>query len=142
MPDASIPSEERLYRWISKDQAKGERVLEAAIESAGTSVNREKYWPKPFEQRPPKKRPEHNGLACARVGDLPPEIPIGGVRYEAFAVDLPNPEDDPDNEAHAEIRTGRIGKDKPNAHMPGSPGNKRELKMAVARVLRVIKPPV
>lgn len=102
--DESIPPDEPLYRSISLDDVRGEDVLPQAVDLPRCSFNRSRYS-KPEDVLTPK-RPLDNGIAELLPGNLPDPVPraSGGNPYEFLAADDPNPQEDPENDAHCEIR--------------------------------------
>jgi hypothetical protein len=139
--DEPIPPTETLYRWIAVDDVNGTELLPHAIDLARSSVNRAKYWPNPLSQIP--FEPALNGLAAITSAEFPTGISVNEVDYEFFAVDWP----EEDNDAHAEIRSGRHPSadrptgDRPDGFKPKSPVAKEKLRSALALKMRVVKAP-
>jgi len=135
--DEPIPSSETLYRWISVGDVNGDEVLPHAIDLARTSVNRDKYWDDPAGSPPFTK--EKNGLATTCEDRFPTDVVLNEVGYEFFTFDLP----ENDNDAHAEIRSGRKptkdrpGGDRPDGKKPGSAAAKATLRTKLAEVMTV-----
>lgn len=138
--DEPIPPEEQLFRWIALDDVEGDAVLPSSVDLQGTSVERGKYFKAPLEAPPFSAR--LNGLAVVTGAVLPARLELNGVPYEFFAVDDPIQE----NEAHAEIRPGRVATDtqtadRPLARAPKSPVAKADMRLALAAVMRVYRRP-
>jgi hypothetical protein len=132
--DDEIPSGERLFRTVSRDHLDGDRVLEFAIDSEGTSCKREAYCP--LKDAPDPTRP---GVAAVTAGDLPLDILLmNGNKYDVIAVDCPEPARD----HHCEIRWRSV-EDRPSkAHRKIKSGSARlELKRRVAALMTVLIPP-
>lgn len=136
--DADIHQDEPLFRWLASGDVNGSEVLPHAIDLEGTFVDRSKYAPLPqpaFQHN----HPERTGLAevCGRC--LPEPFDDHAVTYEFFVVDCPVPT----NEAHAEIRLGRLKDppDRPENFKPKSKATKERARSALARSLRVIRAP-
>lgn len=106
--DDTLPSDELLYRRLRPEHIDGDRVLEDAIDSEGTSCDRQRYRPDPRVLVSPAW--PHVGAVAA--GAVPvalhppaqPGAPAGA--WEFFVVDAPSES----NEAHAEIRVRREAK--------------------------------
>lgn len=141
--DEPIPPQEQLYRWLEPRDVNGAEVLPHVIDLEGTSVDREKYL---LEGPPPHQpgHPERNGLAATCVADLPGPHRHNEIDYEFFAVDWP----EADNDAHAEIRPGRVpteerpDSDRPDGFKPKSKAAKDSLRAALALAMKVARPPV
>jgi len=140
--DEPIPSHETLYRWISVGDVNGLEVLPHAIDLARTSVNRDKYWSDPLNS--PPMCAELNGLATTREELFPLDLLFNEILYEFFTMDWP----ENDNDAHAEIRSGRRASadrphgDRPDGFKPGSKAAKEQLRVALAVTMTVMKRPV
>lgn len=135
--DEPIPTNEKLYRWISVGDVNGKEVLPHAIDLARTSVNRDKYWDDPVGSPPFTE--EKNGLATICEDHFPTDLSLNDVEYEFFTVDWP----ENDNDAHAEIRSGRKPTkdrpqgDRPDGKKPGSPSAKLTLRTKLAEAMTV-----
>ncbi len=105
-PDPAIPPSERLFRRLREDQTDGDCVLEDAIDTEGSSCDREKYRANPADLR----TATYTQIGLIFVSDVPtnlvPPTPPGAAPWEFFAVDDP----DDANEAHCEIRVRRVSK--------------------------------
>jgi len=138
-PDETIPGDEALYRSISVDDVNGEDVLPQGVDLPRCSFNRSKHS-KP-EDVFVESRPNDNGVAQVVPDGLPPPVPrASGEPYEFFAQDDPNPREDPENDAHCEIRIKPRGRPFSKNHEV----NKSVLAKAkdeLARKLRVLIPP-
>jgi|GEM_PF-1209027 len=101
--DEAIPAEEPLYRSISSDYINGEDILPQAIDLPRCSFNRSKHSiPEAVRTL---RRPNDTGIVELLPRNLPPPVPrASGSPYEFFAVDDPNPAEDPENDAHCEVR--------------------------------------
>ena len=106
--DLAIPSDEQLYRSVAKDDVdENLAVLFTAVEVPACSFNRSRYS-EPEQVLAP--RPQDTGIVAITPAELPPPIPRGEeVPYEFIAADDPCPREDPDNEAHCEVRVRRQG---------------------------------
>lgn len=140
--DEPIPADEDLYRWVSCDDCNGDEVLPSAIDLARTSVNRAKYLGDPASATP--LTVEKNGLAVTREERFPTNLILNKVAYEFFTYDDPTD----DNDAHAEIRSGRKATDKrpdgdrPGGHKPSSKAAKLTLRSRLARCMQMWRRPV
>jgi hypothetical protein len=107
-PDDEIPSTELLYRRLRAEHVDGDRVLEDAIDSEGTSCDRAKYRSDPRELISPAwPRVGAVAVGAVPVNLRPPTQPgAPTVVWEFFVVDAPTEA----NEAHAEIRVRRESK--------------------------------
>lgn len=102
--ETAIPSTEKLYRRLKDEWVNGRRVLTEAIDSQGTSCDREKYC-NPVSLR----TVDQPHLAFVTPGLLPvalPEVPPSATTWDFFAVDDPESR----NEAHCEVRVRRTGR--------------------------------
>lgn len=140
--DEPIPPDENLYRWVACEDCHGDEVLPSAVDLQGTSVNREEYWPNPEEQLP--DRSERNGLARVCEKDFPVDgMEFNRITYEFFTVDRPEEQ----NEAHAEIRTGRAptntlpNGDRWKGRKPPNRLVKSQLKASLAETMSLFKAP-
>ncbi len=133
--DNPIPPTEELYRSVAFGESQGDALLWHAIETATvTSVSRSKYLAKLDDAL----KGTDTGLAVTTPERLPPPMTSsGGVVHEIRA------EDDPveGNEAHAEIRVRRKGRDFEPKYNPKSTSFKLELRHAIARSFKVVRPP-
>lgn len=99
----AIPADEHLFRSISSDDVLGGDVLPQAVDLPRCSFNRSAYSEATAVFR--ASRPHDNGVAVLVAGDLPAPVPRAtAVPYEFVVVDDPNPAEDPDNDAHCEVR--------------------------------------
>lgn len=139
--DEPIPPDETLYRWVSLEQVNGTEVLPSAIDLACSSVNRDKYWEDPLDSEP--LTPAQNGLATTCESNFPTGLSLNEVPYEFFTVDCPTE----DNDAHAEIRSGRKPSDdkpsgdRPQGRKPKSKAAKLQLRSSLAQTMTVVKQP-
>lgn len=103
-PDEQIPPDEPLYRSISAADVIGIDVLSSAVDLPRCSFNRGKYSAP--EDVLVARRPDDNGIVAITGNELPSPVPRAtGDPYEFFTADDPNPSEDPDNDAHCEVRT-------------------------------------
>jgi hypothetical protein len=139
-PDPKIPSDEPLYRSVSKEHVdEGLGVLATAVDMPACSFNRSMHS-KPGDVFVPS-RPNDNGILEITPQDLPGPIPRASAEpYEFFAADDPCPARDPENEAHCEIRIARTGTEYSPKHKPAK-DIKLRARDALAKKLRVHKPP-
>lgn len=102
--DTAIPATEKLYRRLKDEWVNGRRVLMEAIDSQGTSCDREKHCD------PASLRSlDYPHLAFVTPSILPvavPEAPASATTWDFFAFD--NPEQK--NDAHCEVRIRRTGR--------------------------------
>jgi hypothetical protein len=115
--------------WID-----GNAVTLQAIDYKGTSVNREKYS-KPADML----RKGFARVGALTASDLPAPMVLNDVEWRFFANDCPNPPEDSENDAHAEIRTRRP-KDgaEPKARWPGSEDARNKLRAALADKIQLL----
>ncbi len=138
-PDSAIPANESLYRSIEANDVVNDDILPSAVDAPRCSFNRSQYSSP--EDVLTSNRPQDTGIAEVTPERLPEPLARDGANpLEFVAEDDPNPVDDPDNEAHCEVRV------KPQ----GSPFNKnfklpKALKPAVlnrlARTLKIYERP-
>lgn len=138
-PDEPIPPDEPLYRSISAADVIGTDVQSDAVDLPRCSFNRGKYSAP--EAVIVERRPEDNGIVAITGNKLPGPVPrASGAPYEFFTADDPNPPEDPDNDAHCEVRVRPQDK-------PFSKNHKMNKEVravardALARCLRIIKMP-
>ena len=136
-----IPGNERLFRSVALRHVDNDRVLDSAVEAPATSFNREKYSQP--EDVLSSHRPDDNGIVVMLAGALPeplsPTEPGGNV-YEFSVADDPNPPEDPENDAHAEVRLARRGIAYDARHRPGKSA-RQKARLALANKLRVLRAP-
>lgn len=140
-PDASIPGDEPLYRWLTAEDVNGKEVLPHVVDLEGMSVDRQRYAANPLPDHQ-SHHPERTGLAETCGDKLPTDLTINGIAYEFFAVDLP----EEDNVAHAEVRPGRKSSDdsngdRPQGFKPKSRATKDELRSRMAEAMTVVRAP-
>lgn len=115
-PEEPIPVAERLFRGVEPSWIEGDRVLPAAVDKQGTSVNREKYASPESVLTPKRTR-----IATVCQQDFPEPMTLNNVAWEYIAVD--NPLDatavHPANDAHVEIRFHKVGVESRDADWPG-----------------------
>ncbi len=140
--DSEIPTEEPLYRSISADDVIGDDVQPSAVEMPRCSFNRGAYS-KP-EDVFVLTRPNDNGIVEITPAELPDPVPrknpASGKPYEFFAEDDPNPPEDPENDAHCEVRAKPEGSTFSRNHKMKKE-NRAIAQDALARRLRIIKLP-
>ena len=138
-PDSEIPGDELLYRSIAPAAlVDGDRVSAHAVELPRMSVNRSRYSQPTEVLR--SSRPGDTRVARIRAADLPDpqRSPDAGheVWYRFSAEDDPCPPEDPNNEAHAEVRLRRSTDGA--VHKPGSKAFREALRRALADRMRVL----
>ena len=133
--DPEIPKDEALFRGVKPEWVTPEGdVTIYAVDLPASSFNRAKYSDAKAVLKP--ERPEHTSIVCARCVDLPPPVPrADAAPHECFGADDPCPKEDPENEAHAEVRVRRLGSAyAPNYKVPSS--SKLKVKEALAKMMR------
>jgi hypothetical protein len=136
--DEPIPAQEELYRSIEPGHLDGERVLEGGVDMPACSFNRQKYS-QPSQVLSPK-RPWETSIAMLVASNLPgPIARDNAVPYLFVVADDPCPSQDPENEAHAEVRIAREGTDYDPKHKPPS-RVKKQAREALADRMRAYKP--
>lgn len=105
--DEPIPADELLFRSVSPEDVVGGDVMATAVDLPRCSFNRAKYCSGPASVVI-EERPSDTGVVSISVGALPGPVPRSGVStgepYEFIGADDPNPDEDPENSAHAEVR--------------------------------------
>ncbi|MBN1609406.1 MAG: hypothetical protein JW940_22440 [Polyangiaceae bacterium] len=139
LQDAEIPSGESLYRSVSDEEVNGDDILPTAVDLPRCSFNRSAY------SRPESvftsRRPGDTGIVEIQPQRLPPPVPrASGDPYEFLAVDHPNPPEDPENDAHCEVRIKPSGHDFSKNHKVGKE-ILAKAKDALARRLRIYMRP-
>jgi hypothetical protein len=133
-----IPLDERMFRKLRHHHRNGSSVLPEAVDLRGTSCDRAA-----FREASDLLTEEWPAIAFIVPQDLPTNIrptatsATNAPTWDFFAVDLPEPQ----NEAHCEIRirrTGRASDDNDDAAGKRPPIVREELKLALARKLRVL----
>jgi len=138
-PDEEIPPDEPLYRSISAADVIGNDVLSSAVDLPRCSFNRGKY--SSAQDVLVARRPDDNGIVTITGNELPDPVPrASGAPYEFFTADDPNPSEDPDNDAHCEVRIRPQGKPFSKNHKVKKEVRAKALD-ALARRLRIIKAP-
>ena len=133
-PDPKIPDGERLFRGLHEGWIDGNSITLHAIDYKGTSVKREAY-----SQPEDLLRRGFPRVGALTAGDLPLPLLLNDVEWRFFALDCPNPPDDPDNDAHAEIRTRRPRDgEATKARFPGSEDARNKLRAALAAKIHLI----
>lgn len=133
-PDPSIPAGERLFRGLYEGWIDGDKVTLQAVDYRGTSVNRSKH----------SKPDDLLEKGFQRVGvlvsdDLPAPMVLNSVEWRFFAHDYPNPPEDVDNDAHAEIRTRRPSDGTATkCRCPGSDDARDKLRAALADKIKLL----
>src|SRR5690606_25446872 len=108
-PDEEIPPDEPLYRSISAADVIGPDVQPGAVDLPRCSFNRGKYSAP--EAVIVERRPQDNGIVAITGNELPGPVPrASGEPYEFFTADDPNPPEDPNNDAHCEVRVKPQGR--------------------------------
>jgi hypothetical protein len=129
-----------MYRKLRPEHRNGTSVLPEAVDLQGTSCDRAKF-------RAPASLVSEQWPAVAFTtpellpkGVQPPSAPPNSHPWEFFEVDWPEPE----NEAHSEIRvrrSGRVSEDNDDAARKRPHTVREELKLALARTMRVLPQP-
>lgn len=137
-----IPPSEDLFRTVESDWVDGSAVLWHAIDGEGTSCYRSSVikTPEAASDHAKSRRPAENGVVATTPAQLPLDFTAvcNGLKYDAFAVDLPQE----GHEAHCEIRWRREADRPQTSHFKGiGNGAKKELKLAIAKQMRVLIPP-
>jgi hypothetical protein len=139
--ESSIPPDEELYRRVSSDEVKGDDVLWHGVEVPACSFNRAAYSEPEDVLR--EDDPARNGIAKMNVRDIPEpivqEAPANSWAF--FVADDPNPPEDPENDAHAEVRLHVIGQEYDKDRKVTKTARMRALE-ALARRLKLHKYPV
>lgn len=138
-PDEEIPPDEPLYRSISAADVIGIDVQPDAVDLPRCSFNRGKYSAP--EDVFVVRRPRDNGIVAITGNELPDPVPRAtGDPYEFFTADDPNPSEDPDNDAHCEVRVRPQGRPFTKNHKMNKEVHAKA-QDALARRLRIIKMP-
>ena len=117
----------------------GTDVQSSAVDLPRCSFNRGKYSVP--EAVLVEQRPDDNGIVEVRGNKLPSPVPrASGAPYEFFTTDDPNPPEDPDNDAHCEVRIRPHGRAFSKNHKVNKEVRAVALD-ALARCLRIIKMP-
>jgi hypothetical protein len=138
-PDETIPVDEALYRSVSIDDVFGDEVLPQAVDLPRCSFNRSAYSNPDGVLTP--KRPRDNGVVAVTTRELPDPVPREtAAPYVFFVADDPNPSEEPENDAHCEVRMRPMNREFSKNHKV----NKEVLakaKEALARKLRIVLAP-
>jgi len=90
---------------------------------------------------PPPKTRSSSGIVAITGNKLPGPVPrASGDPYEFFTADDPNPPEDPDNDAHCEVRVKPQGRPFTKNHKMNKEV-RAKAQDALARCLRIVKMP-